>query len=109
MISALMDVTDKRDVAVLHPSAVRGFRRSACHIQLHSSFPISFWLSFPIFVLEKTQCQMDKHTVRGPNPKLAVTEGPMFAQIYVLHQVVVVVVVGGVSRESNGRLNSISF
>lgn len=48
---------------------------------------------------------MDKHAVGGPNRQLSVAEGPLCAQIYALHQVVVV---GGVSWESNGHLNSIS-
>lgn len=48
---------------------------------------------------------MDKHAVGGPNRELSVAEGPLCAQIFALRQVVVVV--GGVSWESNGHLNSI--
>lgn len=32
---------------------------------------------------------MDKHAVGGPNRQLSVAEGPLCAQIYALHQVVV--------------------
>lgn len=51
---------------------------------------------------------MDKHAVGGPDTKFAVTGGPMFAQIYVLCPASGGGAgVGGVSRESNGHLNSI--
>lgn len=104
-ISAVMDVSGGGEVAVLHPSALGAF----CHIQLHSSFPFSFSLSFPIWSRRKLGVRWINMLSGGPNTRFALTGGPMFAQIYVLHQVVVLLGggEGGVSRESNGRLNSI--
>lgn len=98
MISAVMDVSGGGKVAVLHPSALGGF----CHIQLDSSFPFCFSLSFPIWSLRKLAVRWINMLSEGPDTKIAVTGGP-------LHQVAVVLGGRGVSRESNGRLNSISL
>lgn len=79
-------------MAVSHPSAVRGFSLSHPTRLL---IPVFLFAVFSHFVFEETRCQMDKHAVGGPNRELSVAEGPLCAQIYALHQVVVGVMGGG--------------
>lgn len=103
-ISAVMDVSGGGEVAVLHPSALGAFR----HIQLHSSFPFSFSLSFPIWSWRKLGVRWVNMLSGAQIQDLLLLGAPC------LHRSMSCIRWRccwggrvGVSRESNGRLNSI--
>lgn len=85
--SALMDVSGGGEVAVLHPSALGGF----CHIQLDSSLPFSFSLSFPIWSSRKLAVRWINMLSGAQIQNLLLLGAPCLhrSMSYVLHQVVV--------------------
>lgn len=90
-------------MAVLHPSALGAF----CHIQLHSSFPFSFSLSFPIWSCRKLGVRRVNMLSGAQIQDLLLLGAPCLHRSMSCIRWWCCWGGGGVSRESNGRLNSI--